>query len=371
MSNQNIYGVQGSQPAGQQFSGQQPNQQLPPIYIQVPPPQRTWGCGTFFLQFIVGVAIFFVSGFLLFVGLAFIGGAMSASLEQLAQRETPLTEKLVTGNIKSTDKIAILSISGVISTEEDGYIVKQIRQISKDPNVKAVVLRVDSPGGTMSGSDYYLHLMQQMKEDRKIPIVVSMGSLAASGGYYVSMIGDEIYAEPTTTTGSIGVIVPLFNVAALCKKIGVESTPITSGNLKAMGSITKQLNDEEKQIWQKLVDDSFNKFKEVIREGRKDFEDDPEKLDKLATGQVYNAKEALDNGLIDKIGYIDDAINRAMDLSGTSELDVKVIKYKQKNTFVESFLDGNTTKNPLNSEAISEITSPKVYLLLPNVLPVK
>ncbi|MDR2642984.1 MAG: signal peptide peptidase SppA [Planctomycetaceae bacterium] len=364
MTNPNeIYGVQGNQPNQPNQNGQN----IPPIYIHLPQ-QRTFGCGSLLLQSIVNFAIFFACCFLLIVVLAVIGATMS---EEIAQKETLLSEKFIKGNYKSTNKIAILTISGVITTNEDGYIAKQIRQINNDHNIKAVVLRVDSPGGTISGSDYYLYLMKKMKAARNIPIVVSMGAIAASGGYYVSMVGDEIYAEPTTITGSIGVIIPLFNAASLCQKIGFESTPITSGHLKGMGSITKPLGEEERKVWQKLVDESFAQFKAVIRNGRKNFEESPELLDKLATGQVYNAMEAEENGLIDKIGYIDDAIDRAISLAGVSEFDMKVFKFKPKSVFLEKLLESNSSVNPIGTETISDLTTPKVYLIMPQVLPVK
>lgn len=317
--------------------------------------------------------MFFVCGFILILILGLVGVKMSETIEELSHQEPMLNEKFIKGNSKAKNKIAVLTISGIISSEEDGFVAKQIRQISGDSNVKAVILRVDSPGGTISGSDYYLHLMKKMKTERNLPIIVSMGSIAASGGYYVSMVGDKIYAEPTTTTGSIGVIVPLFNAAELCKKIGFESTPITSGDLKGMGSITKPLDEEEKKVWQKLVDDSFKQFKNVIRAGRKIFDDNPELLDKIATGQVYNASEAKQNGLIDDIGFIDDAIEEAIALSGINEFDLKVIKFKPKATFVEALLENKAKSVQLinAAESISDMTTPKAYLIMPQVLPIK
>ncbi|MDR1480921.1 MAG: signal peptide peptidase SppA [Planctomycetaceae bacterium] len=370
MSNTNdIFNVQDN---NQQFK-QPPNfNQTPPqpIYIQMPQ-QKSMGCGFLIMQLLAGVASFVVCGVLCLVVLGAIGATMSTSIEELSQKEKPLSEKLISGDAKAQNKIAVLTISGIIQTEEDGYIVKQIRTISKDHNVKAVVLRVDSPGGTISGSDYYLNLLKKLKASRDIPVVVSMGSVAASGGYYVSMVGDEIFAEPTTVTGSIGVIIPLFNAADLCKKLGVESTPITSGPLKNMGSLTEPLSEDERKIWQKLVDDNFAQFKSVIREGRKNFDQNPEELDKIATGQVYNATEAKDNGLIDEIGFIDDAIEKAISLTGLSEFDVKTIKYKPKIAFLGTLMENRFNANPIDAKAVSNLTTPQVYLIMPQVLPVK
>jgi protease-4 len=220
----------------------------------------------------------------------------------------------------------------------------------------------------MSGSDYYLYLLKQMKAERDIPIVVSMGSVAASGGYYVSMVGDEIYAEPSTITGSIGVIVSLFDASELLKNIGVEPNLIVSGSHKAMGSFTKPLSEEERAIWQRLIDVNFDRFKEIILEGRNDKLSEAE-LDKLATGQVFSSNDAEANKLIDKIGYIDQAVLQAGKLANLTERDYKVIQYKQKITFVDLF-EVRSPNKLLSTKTLSEVTTPKVYLLCPNVLPV-
>ncbi|MDR3234495.1 MAG: signal peptide peptidase SppA, partial [Planctomycetaceae bacterium] len=268
---------------------------------------------------------------------------------------------------------AVISIEGVIAGEHSGYIAKQIKQAQKDRHVVAVVLRIESPGGTLSGSDYYHHLLTKMKEELTVPVVVSMGSVAASGGYYLAVAGDEIYAEPTTITGSIGVIVSLFNGEELCKKIGIESTPITSGPLKAMGGFAKAMSEEEKKVWQNLVDDSFNRFKQVIRDGRKEFAEHPETLDKLATGQIYTAKEALENKLIDNIGFMDDAIESARVRANVSERNCKVIRYKKSAGFFHVLSEANSSDALLSSktlsETLSEKTTPKIYAICPYVVP--
>jgi protease-4 len=314
----------------------------------------------------------FVGVVLLLGGVFLVTVAVQATNEFSSGFEKPektLTEKFLSGNQDAKNKIAIITIGGVITSEEDGFIAKQIRKAQEDTDVKAVVLRIESPGGTMAGSDYYLHLLKKMKSKRDVPIVVSMGSVAASGGYYVSMIGDEIYAEPSTITGSIGVIVSLFNGSELCKKIGIESTPITSGPHKAMGSFAKPMSEEERVIWQRLVDDSCDRFKKIIRDSRKEFARNPEDLDKLATGQIYTANEAVENKLIDKIGFIDDAVERAQDLADLTSRDCKTIRYKPKQTLTEILLEGRSPNKLLSGETLSEVTTPKVYLLCPHVIP--
>ena len=284
------------------------------------------------------------------------------------REEKALTEKFVAGDRKANDKIAVIAIEGVITNNEDGFIARQIRRVLSDTDVKAVVLRVESPGGTMSGSDYYLHLLKQMKTQRKIPVVVSMGSIAASGGYYVSMVGDEIYAESSTLTGSIGVIASLFNAAELLEKIGIESTPITSGPYKTMGSFAKPMSEEERVLWQRLIDDNFERFKQIIREGRKELANNPGELDKLATGQIFTANEALANKLIDTIGFLDDAIERAGELADLGS-GYRAIRYKPKLSFMEAMLEGRTPNKLLSGKTLSDMTTPRIYLLCPQVVP--
>jgi protease-4 len=324
-----------------------------------------FGFIAFFILGVVGVATL-IGSVLLFATVA------SDAFSELAgeSEEKAVTEKFIAGNRNADEKIAVITIDGVIISNADSFIAKQIRRVVSDTKVKAVVLRVDSPGGTMTGSDYYLYLLKKMKSERKIPVVVSMGSIAASGGYYVSMVGDEIYAEPATLTGSIGVIASLFDASELCKNIGITSTPVVSGKHKAMGSIMKPMSDEEKAIWQDLIDDNFDRFKEIIREGRKEFKNNPEELDKLATGQIYTANDAVANKLIDKIGFLDDAISQAGKLGNMNERNYKVVQYKPKLSVMDSLLESRVPNKLLSGKTLSEITTPKVYLLCPYVLPV-
>ena len=309
---------------------------------------------------------------IMLLGGFFLYGIASGGLHQLAMenQEKMLTEKIIGGNRDATDKIAVITIEGMIMSNADGYIARQIRQVLSDNKVKAVVLRVDSPGGTMAGSDYYLYLLKRMKSKRNVPIVVSMGSTAASGGYYVSMIGDKIYAEPSTITGSIGVIASLFDASGLLEKIGIEATPIVSGPHKTMGSFTKPMTEEERALFQRLIDDNFDRFKKVICEGRKHFANNPTELDKLATGQVFTANDALANKLIDNIGFIDDAAEQAGNMAGLAERDYKVIQYKPKLSFMEVLLESRAPNKLLSGKTVFEMTTPRIYLLCPQVIPI-
>lgn len=214
---------------------------------------------------IVGVGFFCLCAFVLVLSsLAVLGKALS----DIDPTTKGFTETTIRGSSGCASKVVVLPIEGVIETDEMGFIPEAIEAIKDDGKVRALVLRVNSPGGTLSGSDYYLHLLKKLKAELEIPVIVSMGDMAASGGYYISTIGDKIFAERSTTTGSIGVIVSMYNAAELCKKIGVRSSSITSGAMKGMGDFMKEPTPEETAIWQKYVDDSYEQFLSVVKEGR-------------------------------------------------------------------------------------------------------
>ncbi len=212
----------------------------------------------------VGVSVF--CGFLFF-GFLLALGLVAYSLKGEGGSDL-IEETVISGSDDAGSKIVVLPLEGVIETDETGFFAEAIQTISDDAKVSGVVLRVNSPGGTIAGSDYYLHLLRKLKKERDIPIVVSMGDLATSGGYYVSTVGDKIFAERSTTTGSIGVIVSMYNASELCKKLGVRSNAITSGPLKGMGDFMKEPSPEETAVWQKTVDEAYEQFLSVIREGR-------------------------------------------------------------------------------------------------------
>jgi protease-4 len=281
-------------------------------------------------------------------------------------------ESFFSHNPSARQKIAILSVEGVI-VEGEGFIGQQIERARKDDDVKAVVLRVDSPGGTITASDYIHHHLCRLTEETNKPLVVSMGGLAASGGYYVSMaVGDtpeSIFAEPTTWTGSIGVIIPLFQAAELMEKLGVEENAIVSHPLKDMGSFSRPLTEEERAIFQQLVDESFGRFKEVVKSGRPKFHDNPEALDKLATGQIFTADQALEHGLIDEIGFIEKAIDRAIALAGLSPGDVRVVKYTPEPTLADVLLGGSVKSPAGDLSAILDLGTPRAYYLWTRIPP--
>jgi len=250
-----------------------------------------------------------------------------------------IDERFVQGAEYASDKVAIISVEGVI-LDGDGFVKQQIDRIRDDDSVKAIVLRVDSPGGTVTGSDYIYHHLNKLRKEKKVPLVVSMGGMAASGGYYVSMaVGDQeqsIFAEPTCETGSIGVILPHYNVSGLMARYDIEDDSIASHERKQMLSMTRPMSEENRAIIQSHINSMFERFKSIVKQGRPVFQKDGAALDQLATGEVFTADQALKHGLIDEIGFLEKAIDRALELAKLDRDKTRVVKFKRP----ASLLDG-------------------------------
>jgi protease-4 len=258
---------------------------------------------------------------------------------------------------------------------EDSFAKKQIDRVREDSSVVGVVVRINSPGGTVTGSDYLYHHLLDLKKDREeggktFPMVVSMGSLCASGGYYIAMaVGDEkksIFAEPTTWTGSIGVIIPHFDLSGTLEAIGVEDDSIASAPLKQMGSPTKPMTEEERKVLQELVDESFKGFKEIVVSGRPKLKDDAAALEAVTTGQIFTAKQALEKGLVDQIGFLEDAVARAAELAGKATDEVRCVNYKEPPTLIGSLV-GTGASAPAGRvtdlRGLIDLTVPRAYYL--------
>lgn len=236
-------------------------------------------------------------------------------------------ETHVSGTI-GNGKLAILEVSGTIMPPFTERWLKTIETIKDDPSIEGVVLRIDSPGGLVADSHQIYHALNELREERGIPIVVSMARIAASGGYYIAMGAgpeSEIFAEPTTWTGSIGVIIPHYNVSALGDQIGVESAPLTTGPYKDSLNPFNELSEGERKVWEGIMNDAFEKFKGVIDAGRSNLDSDA--IAELATGQVYTADQSLANGLVDEIGFEDDAIAALADRLGLEDPEVVTFEY--------------------------------------------
>lgn len=292
-------------------------------------------------------------------------------------------EKYHSLNEEATKKIAIVTVAGTIMGG-DNFVKKQIDSVRKDEDVVAVVLRIDSPGGTVTGSDYLYHHFRKLREqeDRKLPLVVSMGSMCASGGYYIAMsVGERenaIIAEPTTWTGSIGVVIPHYDFSGLLARYNVKDDSIASHQNKLMGSPTRALTAEERaeerKLLQDLVNISFERFKEIVRSGRPKLAGDEKALDKVATGEIFTAEQALNLGLVDQIGFIEKAVERAAELAERDPKDLRCIKYEEPPTTFSDLLSAQAPQSrvlPGDLRSLLNLTAPRAYYLctwLPTIL---
>jgi protease IV len=255
------------------------------------------------------IATLFVSSILLNIYFAIIV-SQSVSLG-------PVVEQTLIEGV-SEKRIAVLPLIGVIN-DDTAVFVRSAMQAMEDDLPAALVLRVDSGGGTVGASDRIWHYIDTFRKTYpEVKVVASYGSYAASGGYYVSAMADEIYAEPTCVTGSIGVMGQLFTVGGLLDKIGVE--PITlvatdSPDKDRANDITRPWTEQDRQVVQVLLDSAYNRFVEVVAQGRSAVLTE-QQVRELATGRIFTAKEAHEAKLVDEIGYLDDAINRAAQLAG-------------------------------------------------------
>lgn len=336
------------------------------MYDQPPPPAAPPPPRPSFWRRLLTVIMFIVFAASVLLNIALIGavGLLYGDFEDRVR------EKTISGELTAPDKVAVISIDGVL-LEAEGFFKRQIEHARKDQSVKAVVLRVESPGGTIAASDELYHLVRRIAEERKIPIVVSMGSIAASGGYYVSMAvgdaSDTIFAEPATWTGSIGVIIPHYNFGDLMDKVGVKEDSVASDRLKHMGTFTRPMTEEERKIFQALVEDSFGQFKDVIKLGRPKFRRDPKALDRLATGQVYSANQAKTQGLVDRIGFLDDAVKRAIELAHLSPTNVHVVRYRREVDLLGALLQSNARGPDL--AGLLQAATPQAYYLYTSLPP--
>lgn len=223
------------------------------------------------------------------------------------------------------DKIAIINVDGVIANKAQGWglfgsgenpvalFQEKLDFAKKDANVKAIVLRINSPGGTVAASDVMYHLLARFKQDTGKPVIASILDLGASGAYYLACGADGIIAQPTSVTGSIGVIFQTVSVAGTMEKIGVSAVAIKSGQLKDMASPLTRLRPKARQVLTGIVMDFYDRFLQVVEDGRGNLSRD--QIVPLADGRVYTASQALEQGLIDRIGYPTDAVAWAKELA--------------------------------------------------------
>jgi protease-4 len=231
----------------------------------------------------------------------------------------------------SGDKIAIVEINDVIMSSEKT--VEQIKKYREDKSIKAIILRINTPGGGVAASQEIYEEVRKTRDSGKI-IVVSMGSLAASGGYYIAVGSNLIIANPGTLTGSIGVIAQFISIKDLAEKLGITQTTIKSGSLKDAGSPFKQMSDSDKAYFQDVVDNSFGQFLDVVARERKMSK---ETLLPYANGRVFTGLQAKDYGLIDSLGTFEDAIRITSRMAGI-EGEPRIVREKKRFSLFEEIL---------------------------------
>jgi len=273
----------------------------------------------------------------------------------LVEKTQSLDETVISG--KGRDKVLLIDVSGILSAEEkggtfsfrkDASIVARIREELKkaatDKRIKGLILRVNSPGGTVTSSDIIYREIKRFKEKKGLPVITCIMELAASGGYYVSLASDAIIAHPTSVTGSIGVIALKFNAKGLMEKIGIEDETIKAGDKKDLWSPFRSSTEEEREIMQNMLDDFHGKFMDVVAEGRKELT--REQIKVLADGRIYSAEQALKEKLIDGIGYLDDVIELVKKKAGVDKAKVIIYHrpYRYKNN-IYSRMSNSDFKN--------------------------
>jgi protease-4 len=229
------------------------------------------------------------------------------------------------------DKVALVRVEGPII--EAKTVVEEIKGYVKDSSVRAIVLRVDSPGGGVVPSQEIYNEVKKARAVKKV--VVSMGSVAASGGYYISAPADRIVANPGTITGSIGVIMVVPNLKGLLEKVGIKTEVVKSGKNKDLASVFRGIGDEERQIIQGVMDDVHEQFIAAVAEGRKM---EIDKTRKISDGRIFSGRQAIGVGLVDEIGDLDDAVKVAGKLAGID--GEPVVVSKSEKGVISKLLDG-------------------------------
>ncbi|HEX7765702.1 MAG TPA: signal peptide peptidase SppA [Nitrospira sp.] len=227
-------------------------------------------------------------------------------------------------DLSGEDRIALIRIEGVILDAQET--LGELKKFSENPSVKAIVLRIDSPGGGVVPSQEIYDAVRRVRSKSNKAVIASMGSVAASGGYYIAAATDRIVANPGTLTGSIGVIMEMANVEGLLQKIGVEGVVVKSGKYKDVGSPLRKMSDEERGLLQTVMDDVHKQFIEAVAEGRS--LEVPE-VQALADGRIFTGRQAKAAKLVDELGNLEDAIQLAADVVGI-EGEPKVIEQRRR-----------------------------------------
>jgi protease-4 len=310
--------------------------------------------------------------YLLLIGLLLIGGCGTPSILLTPVDNTNKLEEscVMEGKGLFPDKIAIIELDGIISNSRTGGLLgsgenpisiftQELQKAADDSSIKAVVIRVNSPGGTVSASDAMYQMLKRFKDKTHKPVVASIQEVGASGAYYISCASDKIVAQPTSLVGSIGVIFETFNLQGTMSKLGVQPENYKSAAHKDIGSPFREPTPEEKQIMQGLVDDYYARFKSVVISNRPipNMADFP----MITDGRVFSGDKAVEIGLVDKTGLLEDAIQLAKDLS--KQPDAKVVLFKRPYGYGGSIYADTSAPTPKAN--VLQLELPEAASMLP------
>ena len=289
--------------------------------------------------------------------LLLLSGCSVVSLD-LTPRVQPLRETTLEG--KGRDKVLLLDLAGVLAEEPIftlesrpqvpllARVREELEKAEQDERVRALVLRINSPGGTVTASDILYHEIRRFKARRQVPVVASILDVGASGGYYVALAADRIIAHPTTVTGSIGVLMLTVNASGLLEKIGVSASYVKSGQYKDMGSPFRGPSPEERALFQELIDRLYERFVSIVARERRI---DEARVRAFADGRVYTAAQALSLGLVDRIGYLEDAVTLAKETAGLAE--ARVVAYRRPRQYRATIY--SAADAPLASGSVTDL----------------
>ena len=239
------------------------------------------------------------------------------------------------------DKIAIIDVDGLLANrQKSGWLrrgenpvslfIEKLDKAATDKSVKAVVLRLNSPGGTVAATDIMYHQLRQFRDETSKPVIACVLGIGCSGAYYIASGCDGIVAQPSSVVGNIGTIFQTFSVAGTMEKIGVKAVTIKSGELKDMASPLHDLSEQERKVLEGIIKHHSEQFFQVVRKGRKKI--DEQKMAELSDGRVFTAEQALEQGLIDKVGYLDYGIKWAKELAGVKKS--RVVIYNRPSNYI-------------------------------------
>ncbi|MBS0260627.1 MAG: signal peptide peptidase SppA [Planctomycetes bacterium] len=304
----------------------------------------------------------------LLLGSLLINFALLALYSALLSPSHSPIESHHSGPRGASDKLAIIRVNGVIMPPFSDRVIKAVKRAVEDKHVHGVLLAVDSPGGTVTDSHQIYHELKKLSA--KKPVVVSMSSMAASGGYFIAMgagTKGKIFAEPTTWTGSIGVIIPHYEVSEAATRFGIKAAPLKTGEFKDSLSPFRELTERDKQVWDNILNQAFDLFLEVIDENRDTL--DAAQTRALATGQIYTAKDAQKLGMVDDIGFLEDALEELKKVTGQHE--AQVIKYEfPADSLFDAVLGSARAQDP-NAQwrAALELATPRAMYYFSSGLP--